>query len=45
MHAQMLAAVLGVSNIQFNRSIGDKLTKVYEHDQIISVEGSASQLS
>ena len=38
MHAQMLARLPWSSNIQFNRSIGDKLTKVYEHDQIISVD-------
>ena len=40
-------AALGVSNIQFNRSIGDKLTKVYEHDQIVSIDriGKSTELT
>ena len=31
-------ASLGVSNIQFTRSIGDKLDNVYEHNQIVTLD-------
>ena len=32
------ATALGVSNIQFTRSIGDKLDSIYEHNQVVTLD-------